>query len=65
MDGLIHKPEDDVAKEEEWWTVNTMVGSWIINTIEPTLKSTITYVEHCDELRAELKELFSKKNGPR
>lgn len=42
-----------------------MVVSWILNTIEPTIKSTITYSERCDELWSELKELFSKKNGPR
>lgn len=50
VDGLIPKPEDNNDKEEEWWTVNTMVGSRISNTIESSLKSTISYLEQCHEL---------------
>lgn len=42
-----------------------MFSSCFLNTNEPTIKSTITYAEWYDELWAELKELFSKKNGPR
>lgn len=30
---LIQKPKAGTNKEEEWWTINTMVGSWISNTI--------------------------------
>lgn len=28
VDDLIPKPEDDTDKEEEWWTVNTMVRGY-------------------------------------
>lgn len=31
VEGLILKPEAGTDKEEEWWTINTMIGSWILN----------------------------------
>lgn len=39
VDSLIPKPNGDAVKEEEWWTINTMVRSWILNMIESTIKS--------------------------
>lgn len=61
VDGLIPKLEDDNNKEEEQWTLNIMVGSWILNTIEPSIKQIITYSERCDELWAELKDFSLKR----
>lgn len=52
MDGLIPKIENDDAMEEEWWIVSTIAGSWILNTIKPTVKSRITYSK---------RELFLKR----
>lgn len=42
-----------------------MLVSWILNTIEPTLRSTITHVEIAKELWNDIKEWFSVRNGPR
>lgn len=58
VDGLIPKLEGDNDNEEVWWTVNMMVSSWILNTIEPSIKSTITFAERCHELWTKLRELF-------
>jgi len=37
-----HKmPEEDAPEMEDWWTVQPMLVSWILNTVEPNLRSTI------------------------
>lgn len=64
IDGTIDKPTN--AEEIELWqTVNSMVVSWIFNTIEPSLRSTITYVEDAKVVWDDLQERFSVGNGPR
>ena len=50
---------------DDWWTVNSMIVSWILNTIEPTLRSTITHMEVAKKLWDDIKERFSVGNGPR
>lgn len=55
-DGTIPKLENNLDKKEEWWKMNTLVGSWILNTIEPSLHSSINYSERVDESWANLKE---------
>ncbi|WVY98728.1 hypothetical protein V8G54_030879 [Vigna mungo] len=46
-------------------TVQSMLVSWIMNTIEPTLRSTVTYAETAKELWEDIKDCFSVVNGPR
>ena len=65
IDGSVIQPLDDSMTQEDWWTVNSMLISWILNTIEPTLRSTITYREVAKELWDDIKERFSAGNGPR
>ena len=45
--------------------VNSMLVSWIQNTIEPNLRSTVTYTEVAKLLWDDIKERFSVGNGPR
>ncbi|XP_045809428.1 uncharacterized protein LOC123903828 [Trifolium pratense] len=42
-----------------------MIVSWIFNTIEPKLRSTITYRENAKELWDDIKQRFDISNGPR
>ena len=65
IDGTINQPDDDSTELEDWWTVNSMLVSWMLNTIEPTLRSTITYMEIAKDLWEDIKERFSIANGPR
>ena len=65
LDGTHKQPEDDAPEMEDWWTVQSMLVSWILNTIEPNLRSTITYVENVKDLWEDIKERFSVVNGPR
>ncbi|VFQ89349.1 unnamed protein product [Cuscuta campestris] len=65
IDGTIPLPEDNEEKAEEWWIVNAMLVSWIFNTIDGTLRNSITQVEEAAELWNDIKERFSIANGPR
>ncbi|KAJ8639743.1 hypothetical protein MRB53_016437 [Persea americana] len=62
--GTIPQPDEKSADLEEWWIVNSMLVSWIFNTIEPTLRSTITHMEIAKDLWDDIKERFSVGNGP-
>ena len=50
---------------EDWWIVQSMLVSWILNTIEPNLRSTMSYVENAKELWTDIKERLFIVNGPR
>ncbi|KAI5673199.1 hypothetical protein M9H77_13563 [Catharanthus roseus] len=55
---------ENTRLEEEWWEINNLVNSWILNTIEPSLPSTIYHSERADELWIDLKERFLVGTGP-
>ncbi|GJV97434.1 retrovirus-related pol polyprotein from transposon TNT 1-94, partial [Tanacetum coccineum] len=63
IDETIKQPTE--AELEDWWTVQSMLVSWIMNTIEPSLRTTISYVEEASALWKDIKERFSVANGPR
>jgi hypothetical protein len=65
VDGPIKRPEDESADLEDWWTNNSLLVSWIMNTIEPSLRSTISHMEVAQDLWEDIKERFSVANGPR
>lgn len=48
-----------------WDRCNDMVGSWIQNSICPSLKSSIIFVDDACEIWLDLQERFSHQNGPR
>lgn len=64
-DGTLMRPEDDSPDLEDWWMVNSMLVAWIFITIEPSLRSTITYMENVKDLWEDLFQRFSIGNGPR
>ncbi|XP_071900938.1 uncharacterized protein [Coffea arabica] len=64
IDGTMKQLDNDSANLEDWWTVNLMIVSWILNTIEPALRSTITRVEIAKNLWEDIQERFSIANGP-
>ncbi|GKE03543.1 retrovirus-related pol polyprotein from transposon TNT 1-94 [Tanacetum coccineum] len=65
IDGTIKEPATGSADVKDWWMINSMIVSWIFNTIEPTLRSQISYVELAKDLWDDLKQRFSISNGPR
>ena len=65
LDSTVQQPNEDSPEIEDWWTVQSMVVSWILNTIETSLRSTISYRENAKELWDDIKERFLVVNGPR
>ena len=65
IDGTITQPNEESTDWEDWWTINSLLVSWIRNTIEPTLRSTISHEEIARELWNDIKDRFSITNGPR
>jgi hypothetical protein len=65
VEGTVTAPAEDSPDMEDWWTVQSMIVSWILNTIEPVLRSTISYAETAKEMWEDIKERFSVTNGPR
>ena len=65
LDGLVTKPDDLASEIEDWWSVNSMLVVWVVQPIEPTLQSTITYYDTVKELWDDLRKRFSIGNGPR
>lgn len=63
--GTIEAPKKGTSEMEDWWTVQSMLVSWILNTIESSLRSTISYKENAKDVWEDIKERFSVVNGPR
>ena len=59
----ISKPEDDSPLYEDWESCNTMVLSWLINSMHVDVSSSIMYYETAREMWLELKHLYSQGNG--
>jgi len=64
VDGTIKQPDEKSEDLEDWWTINSLLVSWIRNTIEPTLRSTISHMEVVEDLWNDLKDHFSVTNEP-
>ena len=64
VDGTIKKSEEESSMMEDWWTVQAMLVSWIWNTVESSLRTTMSYFETAKELWDNIKERFSVVNGP-
>ncbi|XP_045810011.1 uncharacterized protein LOC123904381 [Trifolium pratense] len=65
IEGTIETPDENSPEIEDWWTVQSMLVSWILNTIEADLRSTMSYAENARDLWLDIKERFSVVNGPR
>lgn len=50
---------------EDWLTIHSMLVSWLMNTIDPEVKSTISFYDDAKLLWDEMQARFSVVNGPR
>ena len=50
LDGTVIEPVADANEIEDWWSVNSMLVAWIIQSIDSSLCSTITYYDTVKEL---------------
>ena len=58
VEGKFPQPKEGSPDLEDWWTVQSMLVSWVLNTIEPSLRSTISYQENVKDLWEDIKERF-------
>ncbi|XP_021886856.1 uncharacterized protein LOC110806350 isoform X2 [Carica papaya] len=65
IDGTIKQPDEESPDLEDWWTINSLLVSWIRNTIESTLRSIISHMEVAQDLWIDIRECFSVANGSR
>ena len=65
VDGSIKRPDEGSPDLEDWWTNNSLLVSWIMNTIESGLRSTMSHMEVARDLWEDIRERFSMVNGPR
>ena len=65
VNGKLPTPDVDSPLYEDWQSCNTMVLSWLINSMHANVSSSIMYCETTREMWLELKHLFSQGNGPK
>ncbi|XP_026451295.1 uncharacterized protein LOC113351547 [Papaver somniferum] len=63
IDGKLSKPSDDSSDLDDWWTINYMIVAWIFNTIDPVLRSSISYRDTAFDLWEDIRLRFSLGNG--
>ncbi|GKC31221.1 retrovirus-related pol polyprotein from transposon TNT 1-94 [Tanacetum coccineum] len=65
IDGTIERTGEKDKDIEDWWTISSLLVSWIRNTIEPSLRYTISHVEIAKDMWDDIKDRFSITNGHR
>ncbi|KAJ4769803.1 Retroelement pol polyprotein-like [Rhynchospora pubera] len=65
IDGTVVKPESGSTDTGLWDMCNSMLVSWLFNSIDSDLQPSIAYCETVKELWDDLKERFCVGNAPR
>lgn len=65
IDGSIVKPSTGDPNLELWLSVNPMIVGWIRSSIEPRVRSTVTFISDSYKLWENLKKRFSVVNKVR
>ena len=64
LNGTITSPVSHCT-QEDWSTIHAMLISWLMNTIDPEVKSTLSKYKDAKRLWDTLKSRFAMVNGPR
>lgn len=64
INGAIRSPTPPCT-EEDWLTIHSMLVSWLLNTIDLEVKSTLPKYDNAHMLWTDLHERYSIVNGPR
>ncbi|XP_026397593.1 uncharacterized protein LOC113292991 [Papaver somniferum] len=65
VDGTVKKPTGDVDQVEEWSVVHSMIVSWITNTLDSSIRSTMRDYDDANTLWTHLKNRFFVVSGTR
>ncbi|CAN6695299.1 unnamed protein product [Malus baccata var. baccata] len=65
VDGTFKKPEQKVAAADfhQWDRCNSLVKTWLVNSISPELQSSVIYYDLAYQVWEDLKERFSQTNN--
>lgn len=58
INGTMKKSDSDSPDLENWLTVNSMIVGWIRTSIEPKIKSNVSYISDDHQLWLDLKQRF-------
>jgi len=64
IDGSFARPSLQSPVHEQWNRCDSMVVSWLLNSIDPSLLGAFIYANSAQELWCELTERFGQSNGP-
>ncbi|XP_010260889.1 PREDICTED: uncharacterized protein LOC104599848 [Nelumbo nucifera] len=64
IDGTCEEPDPTSAEYEEWTHVDSMVISWILNSMSKEMIEAFVYTPTARALWLELEEKFGQSNGP-
>jgi len=69
IEGTITKPSpkdgEDTTELQAWEMANSMVCSWILNVIEPKLRTSVAYVDTAMHMWTSLKKCYAVSNVPK
>lgn len=65
IDGTIKKPDPDSADFQSWKIVNSMLCSWLCNSLDPTIRATVSRITEAKLIWDTLKTRHSIPNRPR
>nr|CAD1840351.1 unnamed protein product [Ananas comosus var. bracteatus] len=65
VDGTIMKPEETSPDVHAWEKCNSMIISWLFNSLAKELHDSVAYAETAREMWIDLEERFSQGNAPR
>ena len=65
IDGTLPKPAEDSPDLESWLSVNSLIVGWIRSSIEPRVRSTVTFITEAHKLWENLKKRFEVGNKVR
>ncbi|XP_074298944.1 uncharacterized protein LOC141629931 [Silene latifolia] len=63
VDGSLKRPAAGSEDLEDWSTANYTVIAWIFNTIDSTVRSSISYRDTAVKLWDDIRNRFSRSNG--
>jgi len=65
VNGMVPEPLVTDSMYEKWIRCDSMIISWIINSVSKEIASSIIYCNSSREVWDDIKERYSQKNGPR
>jgi hypothetical protein len=65
VDGTLCKPDENSPDVHAWVKCNSMVISWLINSLTRDLHESVAYADTVREIWIDLEERFSQGNAPR